>query len=460
MHTHSYQISSILYDYEMYKEHSVFGRIVKHEQVINFLRKLEKNPLLEIKKIGFSYEGREIHLIKIGTGKTKILMWSQMHGDESTSTRAAFDLINYIITDDENNRIRKEILDSVTIYIIPMLNPDGAEKFTRRNAQLIDINRDALSLQSQEAEILYRIKNEIKPDFAFNLHDQSSGYSAGINYKSSTISLLAPPFNYQVEVNETRSRAMKLIVSIYNELTELIPGHIARYDDEYESRAFGDNFTNDGVSTILIEAGGWVDDPEREYVRKIYFTVLLKSFLSISDNSYEKEILEKYYEIPENKEILFDLVLRNITVEKLGKQFTVDIAIKHETYFDTEQNKIYTKGLIADIGDLSTFFGYEEFDMFGNILMLPKSSARIGLTIKEYQNKGILFVKNKIKNINWTTEPINYYNLLKPSINLEIESPANFFLLSCGKTRYVIVNGYLIDCQKHSKFIGNGIVYP
>jgi len=460
MRTHSYQISSILYDYEKYKESTVFGRIVKYEHIRNYLNKSVEQSLTEVKSIGSSYEGREIPLIKIGTGKTKILLWSQMHGDESTSTRAILDLINFLTRSDDNNQTRKDILDSVTLYIIPMLNPDGAEIFSRRNAQLIDINRDALSQQSPEAEILYKIKNEIKPDFAFNLHDQSSGYSAGMNYKSSTISLLAPPFNYQLEINEARSRAMKLIVSIYNGLSELIPGHIARYDDEFEPRAFGDNFTNDGVSTILIEAGGWVDDPEREYVRKIYFTALLKSFLAISDNNYENEILENYYEIHENKEILFDLILRNITIEKLDKQFTVDIAIKHETYFDTEQNKIYTKGLIADIGDLSTFFGYDEFDMFGYNLELPTFTTQNNLAINEYHNKGILFVKKKIKYSNWTKQPINFYSAQKPPSKLDVDLPANFFLSTSNKIRYIVINGYLIDSHKSIMFNGNGIVYP
>lgn len=460
MQTHSYQISSILYDYEKYKESSVFGRIVKYEHIRNYLNKSAEQSSLDFKSIGLSYEGREIHLIKIGKGTTKILLWSQMHGDESTSTRAILDLINFLTMSDENNQTRKDILHSVTLYIIPMLNPDGAEIFSRRNAQLIDINRDALSQQSPEAEILYKTKNEINPDFAFNLHDQSQGYSAGMNYKSSTISLLAPPFNHQLEVNESRSRSMKLIVSIYKELTKLIPGHIARYDDEFEPRAFGDNFSNDGISTILIEAGGWTNDPEREFVRKIYFAALLKSLLSISDLSYQKEKLEDYDNIPENKEILYDMILRNVSIGKAGKSFCSDIAIKHETYYDSERNKIYTKGLIADIGDLSTFFGYEDIDMFGYTLHSPKFTTQNNITINDYHNNGILFVKKKIGKINWTEQPINFYSTLKPSPELDVDLPANFFLSTCNKIRYIVINGYLIDSNKSIRFNGNGIVYP
>ena len=44
------------------------------------------------------------------------------------------------------------ILSSLTLYVVPMLNPDGAERFQRRNAQSIDINRDALRLQTPEGQ--------------------------------------------------------------------------------------------------------------------------------------------------------------------------------------------------------------------------------------------------------------------------------------------------------------------
>ena len=45
------------------------------------------------------------------------------------------------LTDDEPV---KRILSALTLYVVPMLNPDGAERYQRRNAQNIDLNRDAL----------------------------------------------------------------------------------------------------------------------------------------------------------------------------------------------------------------------------------------------------------------------------------------------------------------------------
>lgn len=60
-----------------------------------------------------------------------------------------------------------------------MLNPDGAELFVRRNAQQIDINRDAIYLQSPEARILKSVRDSLQPDFGFNLHDQHKYHAAG-----------------------------------------------------------------------------------------------------------------------------------------------------------------------------------------------------------------------------------------------------------------------------------------
>lgn len=460
INTNKYELASVMYNYEKYKETSIIGRSVRYENLQGFIKKLEQRSLFKIEKAGLSFNERNIYLIKLGTGKTKVFMWSQMHGDESTSTRAICDLLNFLSAKDDCRRARDKIFNSVTLFIVPMLNPDGAENYTRENAQLIDINRDAVAQQTPEGKLLYKLKNEIQPDFGFNLHDQSSGYSAGLNYKPSTISLLAPPFNEEVEINETRIRAMKLIVSLYKELSEIIPGHIARYDDEFEPRAFGDNFTNDGVSTILIEAGGWATDPDREYVRKIYFSALVKSLLTIADKSYEIENESDYFDIPENKERLFDLILRNISVTRNKKTYKVDIAIKREEFFDETSKRIYFKGTIADIGDLSTFFGYDEYDMDGHYLELPQITTAENMPVENLLKRKIAFIKSSQSKQNWVDKPINIFDLIEPNLQLELEGIANFFLTKNRQAKFAVINGFLIDLSKNLHFSGNGLVLP
>ena len=78
----------------------------------------------------------------VGRGPFKVLLWSQMHGDEPTATSALFDLFEYLYRHRAEDPAAR-ILDALTLHAVPMLNPDGAEKFTRRNAQGIDVNRDA-----------------------------------------------------------------------------------------------------------------------------------------------------------------------------------------------------------------------------------------------------------------------------------------------------------------------------
>ncbi|RJP60820.1 MAG: peptidase M14 [Ignavibacteriales bacterium] len=453
---HNLEISSIMFNYDNYKEKSVIGKYVNRNKISEFLNKIRSNDRYELKIIGKSYEGRIIDLIKIGNGKTKVLFWSQMHGDESTSTKAILDLINFFEANDDTNSLRERILENISLYIIPMLNPDGAEIFTRRNAQQIDINRDAIAQQSPEGKLLYEIKNEVKPDFAFNLHDQSSGYSAGRNYRSSTISLLSPPFNYNADINDTRKKAMQLIVSLYDELSQIIPGHIARYSDEFEPRAFGDNFTKDGIPTILIEAGGWASDPDREFVRKLFFNSLIKSLLAISENSLSNYDENNYFNIPENKELLFDLILRNVNVKKNNSVHKIDIAVKREPFLDSTENKVYYKGIISDIGDLSTFYGYDEIDVSNLFLHHPKVEQTNKLGLIDLLKNGVLF-KKELSKSDFTEIPINFYSKTQPNTELQVDGFANFYLTTNNEIKFAIINGYLIDLTKPLNFEGNGL---
>src|SRR5690606_9709375 len=137
-----------------------------------------------------------------------------------------------------------------------------------RNALQIDINRDFLKLISPEAQILKRLREELQPDFGFNLHDQNTLWSVCKTGKPATLSFLAPAFDEQLSVNRVRKKAMGVIADIYEELNVYLPKQIGLFDDEYEPRAFGDNFQLAGTSTILIEAGGQYKDEEKQEIRK------------------------------------------------------------------------------------------------------------------------------------------------------------------------------------------------
>ena len=217
--------------------------------------------------IGQSNEGRTLHHVWFGKGATHILLWSQMHGDEPTATSALFDLHHYIRLH-RAEPIVKRMLDNLTIHVVPMLNPDGAERYQRRNVQDIDINRDAVRLQTPEGRALKALRDRINPVLGFNLHNQNWGTSVGFPPKPASISLLAVSFNRERTDNEKRILAKKTSAIIREAIEPLIPGQIGRYDDEFEVRAFGDNIAKWGTGVVLIETGPAPgDEPDKTLIR-------------------------------------------------------------------------------------------------------------------------------------------------------------------------------------------------
>lgn len=463
-------ISQLFYDYyENYKELLINCRRFTHKDLLSLIKKIKTNPKFEIASVGKSLENRDIFLIKIGTGETKVLSWSQMHGDESTATMALFDLFNFFSADDKFNNFRNELLEKTTLYFIPMLNPDGAEKFERTNALNIDLNRDALRLQFPESQTLKLMRDEIKPEFGFNLHDQNTRYSAGNSFKTATISMLAPPFNYEKEINNVRANAMKLIVNIYDELSNYIPGHIGRWNDDFEPRAFGDNFIKWGTSSVLIESGGWKNDEEKQFIRKLNFVALLTGFQSISNKLYEDASLENYFKIPENEKYIFNLLFRNLTVIHKNKKYKVDIGINREEKNINGTGNFYIESVIEEFGDLSTFFGNEEYDCGGMTIeeckVFVKEFSSINeiekLNFKKLYEQAIAFVKlnSEKPDKKFTHLPINIiYNGADFDTKLSPENPANFIIRKEGKVKYAVINGFVFDAETNHSSIRNGIV--
>ncbi|CAN0522025.1 unnamed protein product, partial [Scytosiphon promiscuus] len=163
--------SKLYSTYEKYKEPSLDKRRIKHNEIQPLINKLYTNPKFNVTVVGKSIQGRNLSLISIGTGATDVFLWSQMHGDEPTATQAIFDIFNFLSSADFKTE-KENILKNLKLHFLPMLNPDGAEVYQRRNTLGIDINRDALALQSPEGRTLKRVRDSLDADFGFNLHDQ------------------------------------------------------------------------------------------------------------------------------------------------------------------------------------------------------------------------------------------------------------------------------------------------
>ncbi|MDY7394034.1 M14 metallopeptidase family protein [Aureibaculum sp. 2210JD6-5] len=326
-----------------HKENNLFGRYIRFQDIEPIIKKLPNIFSSEI--LGYSFKGIPIYGITVGNGKTKILLWSQMHGNESTGTKALFDIFKWL---DENDSTVKQILRECTLVFIPILNPDGAEVYTRVNAQNIDLNRDAVDCTAPESKILKGVLKKINPKFCFNLHDQRTIFSVGD--KPATISFLAPSEEESRQVTEGRKITMSVISSMYAALEQIIPNQIGRYTDEFYPTATGDNFQKAGYNTILIEAGHYQDDYNREEVRKLNFVSLVAGIYFIATEKDYKDY-ETYFNIPNNEKKYLDVIYKNIVLLDEDKMVDVGVIFKEIL----EDCKIVFKPTIEIIDDLSDY---------------------------------------------------------------------------------------------------------
>ena len=444
------QLNTQLYDaYGQYQEKSITTRRFKHNDVMAVLDKL--GPGFNVKKVGTSVEGRAIKLVSYGHGPIQVLMWSQMHGDETTATRAILDVLHWLEADDQFNGTRDRIKSAITWHFMPMLNPDGAAHFTRRNHYGIDINRDALRLQTPEGRTLKRVRDSLNADWGFNLHDQNRGTSVE-NKAPATLSLLAPAFDTGKSVNEKRGDAMQLTRFMFDQLAQYLPGQMAIYDDTFEPRAFGDNIQKWGTRTILIESGGYKDDYEKQEIRRLNFVLLLTAANAIASRQYEKVPVADYNKIPSNGSgRIRELIVKNVQYEGLLRDVAFDRAEVDSEDFRT----YYPRGYVTDLGDLSTSEAFFTLDAKGMEVLpgkiyektLPDMDALHALDLNQLLRAGYTdFVVQRGFDPFAMKGPIRVHPTQPPG-NETIRmggSPSLLFRRN-GVIAFVVINGQLIQ---------------
>jgi len=375
--------------FNQFKEQSISGRYITNRHIQPLLEDLKN--VFNVSVIGQSVQEKPIYAIRIGTGKTKIFLWSQMHGNESTTTKALFDLFNFLKSDTvEANKIKNHF----TFLCIPILNPDGAEAYTRVNANEIDLNRDSVALSQPESQLLRKTFESFEPDFCFNLHDQRSIFAAGATRNPATVSFLAPSYNQSCEYNETRLKAVGVINAMNSELQKHIPNQVGRFDDSFNINCIGDMFQSLGVPTILFEAGHFQEDYEREETRKCIFISYMSGLLYVMGKAEIECNLDKYLNIPQNKSIFYDFVYRKFKVNTNSLNIITNFAAHYKEIL--VEDKVIFEATIVEVGEGITNFGHQEYngengfytDDFNNI---PEIDNKANF----YLNTVISFVNGK-----------------------------------------------------------------
>jgi len=120
------------YDYHTYQEMT--------ELLQNLA--LNHSDIMSLSSIGRTYQGRDIWMVKLSDNVTQeeeepgVLFMGAHHGNEKPSFEVCIYFIEYMIENYGNSSLGevREVFDNTQIYVVPMVNPDGVEAETRKNA--------------------------------------------------------------------------------------------------------------------------------------------------------------------------------------------------------------------------------------------------------------------------------------------------------------------------------------
>jgi len=373
MNTHAQTPGELADIWEREHVSNLFPSNVRHKDLKKYLDGLRKLDL-KVVEVGRSYANREIYQVEFGTGPIKVFLWSQMHGDEPTATSALIDMFTVLQTNRDKDWVKK-IEAAVTIRAVPMLNPDGTEFYQRRSLQGIDINRDAQNLQTPEATLLKKLRDEWSPHIGFNLHNQNALTTAGRTNKQAAISFLVVYGDAAKTTSEGHERNKRLTSSMVSAIQPSIPGHIGRYDDEWTPTAFGDNFSAWGTPVILIETGA-LHGRDEMFLVKMNFLSIMTAIRSLADGSEKTYNPSTYETLPSNSSgLLYYYIFRNGSLIDRSQPESVktgDIAVN----IDRRRAEFVAPAYVRQIGTLSSHYGLSEFDV-KDFYVVPRNSKSL-----------------------------------------------------------------------------------
>ena len=349
---------------EQHRVAAIATRRFTHTQLWTALDPITRASTLQVREIGRSLQGRPIRAITYGTGRTTVLLWSQMHGDESTATMALADILAWLAQPTaEGDALRQRIASELTVVMVPMLNPDGAEVFDRENAVGIDVNRDARRLSTPEARALKSLRDSIRPAYGFNLHDQNARTLAGARGPQVAIALLAPAAEQSGAYGPTRAVARLLAAEIATVLQREIPGRVAKYNDAFEPRAFGDLMQQWGTSTVLIESGALPSDPEKQRLRGINVVAILSALDAIATGRHRAGDPTAYESLPTNARAASDIYVRGGSLVLPGMPpVRADLTLN----YDDAVGKLHPR--VREVGDPASVVAIDTIDASGLFL--------------------------------------------------------------------------------------------
>ncbi len=133
-------------------------------------------PSIRVSAIGKSAAGhKSLWLVRIADPEQspartlRLLVLCRQHGDEPASTEALLGMIHRIAAG--GDPALRHSLAHVTLYVVPMTNPDGAEAGTRVNGVGADLNRDWGVFHQPETRAVADMAKLIHPNMVIDAHN-------------------------------------------------------------------------------------------------------------------------------------------------------------------------------------------------------------------------------------------------------------------------------------------------
>jgi hypothetical protein len=147
----------------------------------------------------------------------KIFIMAGQHGDEIYCRKAIERLISYLW------RTRsKDFPQNVCVAILPNANPDGSRKNTRRTADGIDMNRDHVTLNTEENRAIHSFIRSWKPNLIIDVHNYPPNrkYLEEKNYVFYHDVLVDTASNLAIQKRLDQDKLKSLIQDIQSDLNQ------------------------------------------------------------------------------------------------------------------------------------------------------------------------------------------------------------------------------------------------
>ncbi|MEO7716065.1 MAG: M14 family zinc carboxypeptidase [Capsulimonas sp.] len=239
-----------------------------------------------LSSIGMSVKGRSLWMVTLRDPSVtaeqtkKVFYLCRQHGHEPASTEAALSFAAKLVKAGPDDPLA-DTLKHVTVYIVPMANPDGSEKFLRHNARDVDLNRDWLKRTQPETRAIYKTVFRLHPDLMTDQHELYPSDSRGDF--TETVGPLGRAMPQVVDSCMGTQQIVQLSMAsegFHTRSCVIDDGHPARLAHRYEN-------VKGGVPTILFETnrsnGGGRSVAARAEAHERFMTVILRDLAGERD---------------------------------------------------------------------------------------------------------------------------------------------------------------------------------